>query len=88
MLLAPVDPLARPENWNPAIMLFIGRDFERPKPNIQVLFDTEINIFLKDQVVKENGLPFGTPPLETGTHVFTCEDNVQGDFFVVILVSH
>jgi hypothetical protein len=80
ILLAPVDPLAQLDAWDPALMLFIGRDFGLSKPDIQVSFDTTIDIYLNDQVVKEHGLPPGTRPLKTGSHVFTAKDNVKRVF--------
>jgi hypothetical protein len=60
------------------MMLFIERTFEPAKPNIEVLIDTEIGIYLKDEVLREKGFPPGAPPLDSGTHVFTTEDNVKG----------
>ncbi|KAF9510479.1 hypothetical protein BS47DRAFT_61327 [Hydnum rufescens UP504] len=55
-------------------MLFIERDFEPARPNIEV--DTEISIYFQDEVIREEGFPM-TAPLETGTHLFTTEDNVK-----------
>jgi hypothetical protein len=62
------------------MMLFIERDFEPVRPNIQVLIDAEISIYFQDEVIREEGLFFVTAPLETGTHVFTTEDNVKSVF--------
>jgi hypothetical protein len=80
MLLAPVDPLGSQETWHPSMMLFIERDFEPARSNIEVLIDTEITVYFKDKVAREKGIPPGTVPIASGTHVFTTEDSVQGVF--------